>query len=363
MVKSSVLWALETHTLGKHLVLREYLKAWFPIMGSKRGQILFIDGFAGPGEYEKGEEGSPLIALHAFSNHAARGKVVSEVRFVFIEEDPARALHLEGLVVRESASLPDNCHVEVCQSTFAHKMTEILDDIDTRKRIIDGMFVMIDPFGVSGVPLAVIARILSIPRAEIYLSFQYESIRRFGGTSEHEAHLNSLFGSTEWQRGLQIEDPAKKREFFYHLYTEQLRKAGARHVVRFELCKGRRVIYAVFFATQHPKGCDRMKQAIWKVAPWGDYAFRGTRSGQLPLGLPNQDFKPLQEALCQKFGGRGWVKIEKIEEFVASDATDFHTGQLRRGALKPLEQSGKIEVRSPRERKYTYPKGTYIQFL
>src|SRR5437868_3544213 len=59
------LWPLEPHTLGKHLVLRAYLDAWLPIMARWNGRILFIDGFAGPGEYSTGEDGSPIIALKA----------------------------------------------------------------------------------------------------------------------------------------------------------------------------------------------------------------------------------------------------------------------------------------------------------
>lgn len=53
----SKLWPLEAHTRGKHLVLKNYVNAWLPILGSTRQRILFIDGFAGPGEYAGGEEG------------------------------------------------------------------------------------------------------------------------------------------------------------------------------------------------------------------------------------------------------------------------------------------------------------------
>ncbi|MFV2045518.1 MAG: three-Cys-motif partner protein TcmP, partial [Anaerolineales bacterium] len=65
----STLWALEPHTTGKHKVLRGYLDAWFPILGTWSGRILFIDGFAGPGEYRGGEQGSPQIALDALLKH------------------------------------------------------------------------------------------------------------------------------------------------------------------------------------------------------------------------------------------------------------------------------------------------------
>ena len=83
-------WQLEPHTRAKHEILVAYLKAWFPILshGSDDG-VLYIDGFAGPGRYAKGEQGSPLLALEAAKQHRLSGKV----RFWFIEQDPERASH------------------------------------------------------------------------------------------------------------------------------------------------------------------------------------------------------------------------------------------------------------------------------
>src|SRR5437667_12900872 len=98
MEPKTTLWQLEPHTRGKHLVLKGYLDAWFVIMGRWNGRILFIDGFAGPGEYEGGEPGSPLIALQSLRDHSSRHLVSAEVRFLFIEKDPPRAEHLRGLV-------------------------------------------------------------------------------------------------------------------------------------------------------------------------------------------------------------------------------------------------------------------------
>ena len=64
-------WPLKPHTLGKHMVLENYMQAWLPIMTRWNGRVLFIDAFAGPGEYERGERGSPVIALDALINHNA----------------------------------------------------------------------------------------------------------------------------------------------------------------------------------------------------------------------------------------------------------------------------------------------------
>ena len=100
------IWELKPHSLGKHRVLREYLKAWLPILGQTQGRIIFLDGFAGPGEYERGEKGSPIIALNAFLEHSARNKMTAEVKFVFIEKHEGRAEHLRGLVSPLERQLP-----------------------------------------------------------------------------------------------------------------------------------------------------------------------------------------------------------------------------------------------------------------
>ena len=63
-------WELDDHTRGKHLVLKSYMDAWLPIILKTYGRALFVDGFAGPGEYTGGEPGSPAIALKALADHA-----------------------------------------------------------------------------------------------------------------------------------------------------------------------------------------------------------------------------------------------------------------------------------------------------
>jgi len=51
------------HTIAKHAILLKYLAGWLPTQATWNNRLIFIDGFAGPGEDETGEEGSPIIAL------------------------------------------------------------------------------------------------------------------------------------------------------------------------------------------------------------------------------------------------------------------------------------------------------------
>lgn len=71
---TSTIWNIEPHTEAKHEILRKYLDAWFPIMTRWNGRVLYIDGFAGPGEYIGGKYGSPIIATKAVLEHKANIK-------------------------------------------------------------------------------------------------------------------------------------------------------------------------------------------------------------------------------------------------------------------------------------------------
>jgi len=361
--EDDTLWHRGPHTEGKHLVLRNYLEAWLPILGSWNGRILFVDGFAGPGEYADGEDGSPVIALKAFIDHAHKRVIRGEVAFLFVEESEARANHLRGRVEALADDLPPNTNVEVRTDRFDESLNALLDELDDRGKRLAPSFVMADPFGVSGTPMNVMERILGHPTCELYISFMYESINRFLATDEFAPHLDDLFGTDEW-RGAEDLSGEERKRFLYGLYARRLKEVGARHVVHFDLYEGNRLVYAIFFATQHAKGCDLMKRAIWKVAPSGDFAFRGAKNEQLVLGVDNPDFLPLRAILAERFRGEEWVDIDDLVEFMASDEVEYHTGHLKKQVLKPMEADAALEVdESTRKRRGTYPSGTLIRFV
>lgn len=107
-----------------------------------------------------------------------------------------------------------------------------------------------------------------------------------------------------------------------------------------------------------------MKEAIWKIAPWGDFSFHGTKSPQLTLDLLQPDYEPLRQSLTEFFRHQGWVDIQSVLDYVASDQTDYYSGQVKNHALKPMEQSGQIEVdEATRKRRMSYPKGTQLRFI
>jgi hypothetical protein len=60
--KLPTIWQAEPHTFAKHKILETYLIARAPILSSllrkirsRKGYLLFVDGFAGPGIYKRDE--------------------------------------------------------------------------------------------------------------------------------------------------------------------------------------------------------------------------------------------------------------------------------------------------------------------
>ena len=112
----------------------------------------------------------------------------------------------------------------------------------------------------------------------------YREINRFATQPEFAEHLNALFGCEDWKQALNLVEPAARRAVFYSVYERQLRKAGARYVLPFELYDGNTHVYTIFFATQNEQGCDKMKHAMWKAAPLGNFRFTGGMDLQFTLG-------------------------------------------------------------------------------
>lgn len=366
MATNTTLWRLENHTKGKHAVLKSYLDAWFPILSRYNGRILFIDGFAGPGKYKDGEDGSPLVALRCINEHTA-SQSFKEIICFFIEADKDRADHLRTIIraLEESGQIPKKCKVIIENGKFDETLTSALSGLEDKKEGIAPAFVMIDPFGLSDTPMSVIKRLFKNEKVEVYISLMYEHLNRFKSTHEFGPHLDNLFGTPGWRRALTIKDSEECRRYLFDLYEEQLKLAGATHVVRFELYSGNRLKYAIFFGSKSILGADKMKQSIWKIVPTGDYEFHGGREEQLTLSVTSVNYKPLKEAIQRFLTEKPpleWVPVRVIEDYVITE-TDYHSSHYKKNVLREFEATGQIEVEpSSRKVKQTYPDGTLLRW-
>ncbi len=354
-----VLWELDPPTVGKHIVLKEYLKAWLPILGMHGDRLVFIDAFAGPGKYKGAEDGSPIIALKTAAAHSAVHRF-RDLRFLFVEEDVDRAKHLEGEIAKLRGTLPANVNASVHAGSFAEVVGGLLASLRAEGRSLAPTLLMIDPFGVKGVPLTVLEEFLRHPRTELLISFMAESMRRFATTDEFEPHLDLLYGNADWRA---CRTDGKKMEA---LFEETLRNVGAKYVLRFRVKDGDRHIYTLFFATKHPLGCDKMKQAMWKAAPDGSFHYEPSAAAMANYQLQffDLDQQSMMKTILTTFADHGALSIEDVLEWARGDQTLHHSGQVK-SALRQLEKLGRLRVLDapPKRRRGDFPDGTLFEVL
>lgn len=230
----TTVWELQPHTRAKHAILRRYLQAWIPIL-TQGGfpSILYIDGFAGPGRYADGEDGSPIIAVKAALEHAAR--ITGNILFLFVEERSDRAAILRECLYE--LELPTKFRIKVAAGQqFAIAFEEVKQFYEKSGRHLPPTFAFIDPFGWTGAPFSVVQYILAQPSCEIFVTFMYEEINRFLGHPQQPANFDQFFGTQDWREALPLTIPNERNRFLHDLYLHQLRAAGtARYVRSFQM--------------------------------------------------------------------------------------------------------------------------------
>lgn len=348
----TVIWTLDPHTKAKHEILQRYLQAWTIILANGNyPEILYVDGFAGPGLYSEGESGSPILAIQAALSH----KILStKLNFLFIEKDVRRADHLQKLV--DDMNLPPRFHVRVAKGLeFVEGFRRYTEELYRRNPGVP-TFVFIDPFGWTGIPFEIIKSILSRPSSEVFVNFMYEEINRFISHEQQVKNFTDLFGTDAWQGCVRMQSARERNRFLHDLYVQQLRNlARAKYVRSFEMSNSNNVTdYFLFFSTNSLLGLKKMKEAMWRIDESGDFRFSdATDPTQSVLFEPAPNLNVLEKLILRRFEGEK-CSIEKIEHFILAD-TPFRETHYKK-LLKKLEQSGRIQVMdpSPLRRKGTF---------
>jgi three-Cys-motif partner protein len=362
--KIETIWKIDLHTSAKHTILLRYWEAWLPIMATWNQRVLYIDGFAGPGKYKGGEDGSPLIALKAARDHRAKPK--AEIVFIFIEKEEDRFNHLGQTVEEIKPTLPSNFKVNCIHGLFNDEMTKVFAYLDEQKKHIAPSFVFIDPFGFSHTPFQTIQRIMQNRRCEVLITFMYEEINRFLSHPDHPETYDRLFGTQEWTEVLRLTDPDQRRRMIHDIYRDQLQEAaGIQYVRSFEMLnQGNSTDYFLFFGSHKILGLEKMKEAMWAVDPSGTFHFSDYTSANqtMPLFASGPDFDHLKNTILSSFKGKV-VLVDDLEDFVIAK-TPFLKTHFRRQILAPMEKEKEIEIVEAKSlrRRGSFPSGTKIRF-
>jgi three-Cys-motif partner protein len=354
MQPKTTIWELEPHTAAKHEILRRYIQAWAPILSQGNfPHLLFVDGFAGPGRYSKGEEGSPIIAIKAVIDQPR--PIKARIDFHFIELDKRRSNHLATEI--KALNVPPSITTSIHGGRgFQDAFPEVWKAYASRPgRSRPPTFVFIDPFGFK-IPFSYVAEILHAQSCEVLITFMFEEINRFLSQGQQPDNFDELFGCRDWREGINITAPRERVKFLHDLYQRQLTQAaGADFVRSFAMRNERNTMdYFLFFATNNELGLRKMKEAMWRVDEGGTYTFSdATDPSQSVLFAAEPDRRLLTGLIVDKFASTE-ATLKEIERFVVCQ-TAFRETHYKK-ALKALEEADKVIVVNPPPRRRS---GTY----
>ena len=372
--QTDIIWPAEPHTIAKVEVLRAYLVAYFQILGtSKTGQsLLYVDGFAGPDEYRNFPHGSPSAALlaarEAMGNSRDRWKA-GKLHCAFIESDAKR---FENMVRRiEPYRGLAWLEIHTYNTDFVRGLAKLRDDVPAPFSKSHPLFVFIDPFGATGAPFATIKDILVSDCSEILINLDADGIGRIfraQGSANHDALLTSIYGDRSWTAELDDTQPfsllCRKA---LHLYTLKLRAIpGVRYVFAFEMQSSSGTLnYFLVFASKHPLGLVKMKEAMKRIDQDGSYRFADGDVLQ-PSLLRFDNPERYASELHKHFEGRH-VKYESLDNEITDYALNQTPFRNAKRMLAELEKQDLIRVvsRDAKRRKGTFKEGVVksVEFI
>ena len=273
-------------------------------------------------------------------DHVTRGTIASNVtiNFIFVESNADHAAHLRKML--RQLTPPQQFKISVIDGQFRDRLGEILDRIEVERKSLAPTFAFVDPFGFSGIPMSLMARILKFEKCEVFVNIMVEFINRF---LEHPneaitAHFPETFGTTDVlaipkQKGNRLDHILK-------LYRHQLSLHG-KFVGRFDM-HGRKdtKTYSLFFATNAPKGFEKMKEAMWAVDKYTGNRFSDADPNPACL-FESWGYESLSDDLKKQYAGTT-VQMSDLEKFVI-EGTDYLPTHARK-ILAACEESGQITV-------------------
>jgi len=222
------------------------------------------------------------------------------------------------------------------------------------------LFAFIDPFGPTGAPFECVAEILASPCSEVLLNLDADGVSRIYKAKQSANHLEVLtkiFGDRSW------EDKLNDNQLFYEqcravldVYKERLRALpGVKYIFEVEMRDSRHMLsYFLVFASKHPLGLIKMKEAMKRISQNGTYIFADTDVGQTAL-FHDDNPEAYCMALCNAFKGKN-VDYDGENDDVTAYALNQTPFLNAKSMLKILENKELVTADSldPKRKRRTF---------
>ncbi len=338
----------------KHSILSAYLPAYYHILKGSNQNLVYIDGFAGPGSYVQtgtgaSFDGSPILALQLIADNK---DFANKVSTIFIEADDVLFNELKRKVDEFYSKNPHIRRPIYRHGAFADEVNEILSRIRVN---LAPTFLFVDPCGVSGASFETIRAVMENAKCEAFIFFNIDGIRRIAGLPELSSVLVELMGSNERAKALyeklrQTDKVGERERLILSEYCKALREdMGVEYIIPFrvEHEDQTRTSHYLIHSSKHPLGFRIMKDVMWRRGhgedePGGLELRQRSRTDFVPMFDRHADIKA---EILSALKGR-LLRVSVFYEEWTALPTDIHCEAAYRQALVELESTGQIEVLS-----------------
>ena len=344
----------------KHSILSLYLNPWIKKISMVDSNLLFVDGFAGPGRYPDGSQGSPLIAMDMADKMLSTANGIDErldsFKCIFIEKDPENFEKLKQSV-QEKEQVVDNRIDLICRpGKFEDWAVDFTEQYEYG--VPPPSLVFIDPFGYGNIPFNLITELFQLrdQSLELLITFMAGKMAQWMEDSGHQKAISEALGSTEWQQRVPPNLGKDERaERFSSIYQEQLKdKADAKFTMPFEMVEEskRQTCYYLIHVTNHWQGLKVMKETMFNAGADDEFAYLGPdhtgyEDDQLSFAEfgETNDFEERVEAFARSLYSR-YKGDEIVFQDLLEETLDQNVFKLMhyRSAFQILEAEGKLEV-------------------
>ncbi len=183
-----------------------------------------------------------------------------------------------------------------------------LEDLKLRGRLLAASFAFVDPYGFS-ISVDLLNEILSFPATELLVNFMYRYVDMARTHSDQYENMELLFGRNRWQHLADFEVARDREIATVDLFSSRFRAAYVTNM--YMRAENGALKYALIHASNHRRGRELIKEAMWTVAPDGSFTASERDSPDQPVLLvPMPDLNPLDDELWQKFAG---MNVEMTE--------------------------------------------------
>jgi three-Cys-motif partner protein len=252
----------------KDRVLSAYLAVYLPKVATLGKRIVLVDGFAGPGRFEDGSAGSPLLIVNA-----AEARVPGKYLALFVNKDRE---HHEALTKLMQPYI-DKGSVQTIYGSAADLLANLAGAVRDQT-----LFLYLDPFGLAGCEFNALMPFLqrTTGSTEIFINIQRQEIPRLacvtaeakGLTPQVDAlqrRLSAVMGNSYW-RGVFADSTVTKTDERVTKVVEDYRRRIAKFLPYTGSCpvKDREdgpIKYQMMLCSRHPHALEVMNDAACRA--------------------------------------------------------------------------------------------------